>query len=78
MKIESKDIDYSTGAEEVVNIEMPGNNLKIGFNANMLIDVLSAIKTDTVVICLDSASKPGLFKGLNSENEQYVLMPIMI
>ena len=24
---------------------------------------------------IDSASKPGLFKGLNSENEQYVLMP---
>ena len=78
LRIESKDIDYSTGAEEVVNIEMPGINLKIGFNANMLIDVLSAIKTDTVAICLETESKPGLFTGLNSENERYVLMPIMI
>lgn len=78
LRIESRDMYYSVGAEESVQIEIISKDAKIGFNANMLLDVLSSISTDSVTIHLTDEKKSGVFRGVGNEDELYLLMPIMI
>ena len=78
LKIDSRDIDYSLGAEEAVQIEMITGNTSIGFNANRIIDVLSSITSNSVMIFLINEKTAGVFKGVGNENELYLLMPIVI
>lgn len=78
LRIESRDIDYAVGAEESVQIEIISGNAKIGFNANMILDVLSSISTDSVTIHITDERKAGVFQGVGNDDELYLLMPIMI
>ena len=78
LKIESRDTDFALGAEEFVNMEHVDGRMKIGFNANMLLDILSSITTDSVSINLTDATKACVLRGVDNDNELYLLMPTTI
>jgi DNA polymerase-3 subunit beta len=79
--ISAQDIDYSTSAEEKIVCDFDGSELKIGFKATFLIEILGNIASEHVVLKLADPSRAGLIIPTeNEENEELLmlLMPMML
>ncbi|MDR1556469.1 MAG: DNA polymerase III subunit beta [Tannerellaceae bacterium] len=79
--ISAQDIDYSTSAEEKILCDFSGAELKIGFKATFLIEILGNIASEHVVLALADPSRAGLIIPTeNEENEELLmlLMPMML
>ena len=58
-----------------------GEDMQIAFNAKFLIDLLSATESDEVNIELSSATRAGIIKPVEQDNNEellMLLMPLMI
>lgn len=73
----AQDFDYTLSAEERVECEYEGNSMTIGFNATYMIEVLSNILADTVVIRLSDPARPGIFVPLTNQEGEELLMLLM-
>ncbi|MCI5561362.1 MAG: DNA polymerase III subunit beta [Phocaeicola sp.] len=79
--ISTKDIDFSTAAEEKLACEYSGGKLEIGFKSAFLIDILNNIATDNVEIGLADPSRAGIIvptEQNEGEDLLTLLMPMMI
>ncbi|MDR2118231.1 MAG: DNA polymerase III subunit beta [Tannerellaceae bacterium] len=79
--ISAQDIDYSTSAEEKIVCDFDGTELKIGFKGTFLIEILSNIASEHVILELADPSRAGLIIPTeNEENEELLmlLMPMML
>ncbi len=80
--ITAQDLDYNTYAEDNITCDYTGNEMEIGFKAGFLIDILSNIITQEVLIELSDPTRPGLFMPVDAEDEKsdilMLLMPMMI
>ena len=75
--LSSQDSDYSTSAEERLECEYQGNSMTIGFNASYMIEVLSNINNDTIVLKLSDPSRPGIFVPLTQKEGEDMLILLM-
>jgi DNA polymerase-3 subunit beta len=82
MVISAQDIDYSISAVEKLNCEYGGDEMEIGFKSVFLIEILSNITSDDVVMELSDPTRAGLLIPKDKENEDedllMLLMPMMI
>ena len=81
MVVSAQDIDFSTSAEEKVLCSFEGTELKIGFKATYLIEILANINSEEVVLELADPSRAGVIvPSENEENEELLmlLMPMML
>lgn len=81
MVVSAQDIDFSTSAEEKIVCQFDGNDLSIGFKATYLIEILSNINSEEVILELADPSRAGLIvPAENEENEDQLmlLMPMML
>lgn len=79
--ISAQDIDFSTSAEEKLICSYEGNPMSIGFKATFLMDILSNINGQDVVIEVSDPSRAGvLTPAEQSETEELLmlLMPMML
>ena len=79
--VSAQDINYSTSAEEKLICEFDGTELKIGFKATFLIEILGNIASEHVILRLAAPSRAGLVvPAENEENEDLLmlLMPMML
>ncbi|MBN1122569.1 MAG: DNA polymerase III subunit beta [Anaerolineae bacterium] len=68
-----------TGENEVVlDASIEGDGLEIAFNVRYLIDVLSVIPQDQVVIKTIRPDKPGVIQPVGDESFTHVIMPMHI
>ncbi len=65
-------------AEEELEINYQGEELKIGFNVGYLIDAISAIEEDEVIIELKDSNSSALMYGKGNDESKYVIMPMRI
>lgn len=65
-------------AEEVVAVDYHGEGLEIGFNVSYLLDVLSAVSGETVKFALSDANSSALIEESESQDCQYVVMPMRL
>ncbi|MGH8601744.1 MAG: DNA polymerase III subunit beta, partial [Gammaproteobacteria bacterium] len=78
MKISARNPEQET-AEEEIQADYQGSDLAIGFNVTYLLDVLSAISTETVVFKLTDADAACLIVPDQKDlKEQYVVMPMRL
>lgn len=61
LEIATKDNDFQNDALESTGAEITGNQFEICFHATFLKDIMTAIKSEKVVMKLKSPSTPGLF-----------------
>lgn len=76
-----QDIDFSIAAEERVACEYTGPDMQIGFNAVYLMEILSNIGSQEVVLQLADRTRAGVIvPAENEENEDLLtlLMPMML
>lgn len=79
--VSAQDIDFSTSAEEKIVCSFDGTELSIGFKATYLIEILSNINSEEVILELADPSRAGLIvPSENEENEDLLmlLMPMML
>lgn len=72
---------FSTSAEEKIVCSFDGTELSIGFKATYLIEILSNINSEEVILELADPSRAGLIvPSENEENEDLLmlLMPMML
>lgn len=67
-------------AEEVIPVEYEGEELAIGFNARYVMDFLSVVNGDKVLLGLNDSLSPGLFTSNAEEDAGFscVIMPMRV
>jgi len=68
-----------TGDNEVViDASIEGDSVEVAFNVRYLIDVLSVIKQDQVIISTSRSDKPGVLQPVGDSSFTHVIMPMHI
>ncbi len=65
-------------AEEELEVDYQGDELKIGFNVGYLLDAISAIDEENVIIELKDSNSSALIYGKGNAESRYVIMPMRI
>ncbi|MDG2107146.1 MAG: DNA polymerase III subunit beta [Woeseiaceae bacterium] len=65
-------------AEEELAVEYNGEDIEIGFNVNYLLDALSAIEGDDVVLSIQDGNSSCLMRQPGSEDCTFVVMPMRL
>ncbi|MCB0403213.1 MAG: DNA polymerase III subunit beta [Bdellovibrionales bacterium] len=65
-------------AHEELSIAYQGEPLKIGFNSKYLIEALSTIESDKVLLEIRGKQNPGVIRSMDNSNHTSVVMPMRI
>jgi DNA polymerase-3 subunit beta len=65
-------------AQEEVEADTRVDDLAVGFNVNYLLDALSALRDETVVLALRDANSSALVREASSEKCRHVVMPLRL
>jgi DNA polymerase-3 subunit beta len=65
-------------AQEEVEAETKVDGLAVGFNVNYLLDALSALRDETVVLALRDANSSALVREATNERSRHVVMPLRL
>ncbi len=81
--ITAEDIDYSNDARERLSCEYEGEPMEIGFNAKFLIEMVSNLDTENILMQMSHPSRAGLLTPVvddeNSKEDILMLvMPVML
>jgi len=80
--ISAQDIDYSISAVETLNCQYGGEPMEIGFKSVFLIEILSNINSEEVLLELSDPTRAGLLSPKEPDQEDedllMLLMPMMI
>ncbi len=78
----AQDLDFSISGHDRVSCQYEGDNMEIGFKSTFLVEILSNIGSESVMLELADPTRAGLILPFedDSENESLVmlLMPMMI
>lgn len=76
--ITGRDIDFSTSAEEKVSVSYSGSPIEIGFKSSILIDLLSNIPSDEVIMSMKHPTKATIINRTDNNDLTYLIMPLVI
>jgi len=65
-------------AQDEIAVDYAGEELSLGFNARYLIDILSAMSSEKIILEMQAALSPVLVRGENDEGYRCVIMPMRI
>lgn len=76
-EVSSEDIDFSTSAKEQLSCEYNGSPISIGFKGSSLMEILSNLTSDNIIIQLADPSRPGIIVPAEQPENEDILMLIM-
>lgn len=65
-------------AKEELGIDYEGEELEIGFNVGYLAEAVEAVEGERVLLALTGSSSSVLVKGVGSDTERFVVMPMRL
>jgi DNA polymerase-3 subunit beta len=77
VQISAQDIDFSYEGKELLSCQYSGEDMKIAFNAKLMVELINNIDGDEVVLELSSPSRAGIYKPLEQADNEDILMLIM-
>ena len=77
LQLTAQDIDFSFEGNERMKCQYNGEDLVIAFNAKFLIEMLNAADSDEVNLELSTATKAGLIKPSEQDENEDLLMLVM-
>ncbi|HMR17983.1 MAG TPA: DNA polymerase III subunit beta [Sphingobacterium sp.] len=77
LHISAEDLDFSNEAHERLNCQFEGEDLEIGFNAKFLVEMLSNLSCEEVVLEMSSPNRAGLLLPAIKQDDEDVLMLVM-
>jgi len=81
MTVSSQDIDFSMSAEETLLCDYSATPLSIGFNGNYLLEVLSNIESEEVILKIADFSRACVIvpaENAEGEEVQMILIPMLL
>ncbi len=82
MVVSAQDVDYSMSGHESLSCQYNGDSISIGFKSPFVLEILSNIETENVVLELSDPTRPGLFLPFENEHADedllMLLMPMMV
>ncbi|MFP4059563.1 MAG: DNA polymerase III subunit beta [Bacteroidota bacterium] len=82
LTISAQDIDFSISAYEKLPCNFEGEDMDIGFKSVFLLEILSNLTSENVIVRLSDSSRAGLFIPSEQEDENedvlMLLMPMMV
>lgn len=76
-EVSSEDIDFSTSAKEQLSCEYNGSPISIGFKGSSLMEILSNLTSDNILIQLADPSRAGIIVPAEQPENEDILMLIM-
>ena len=76
-EVSSEDIDFSTSAKEQLSCEYTGSPISIGFKGSSLMEILSNLTSDNLIIQLADPSRAGIIVPAEQPENEDILMLIM-
>lgn len=76
-EVSSEDIDFSTSAKEQLSCEYNGSPISIGFKGSSLMEILSNLTSDNIIIQLADPSRAGIIVPAEQTENEDILMLIM-
>lgn len=76
-EVSSEDIDFSTSAKEQLSCEYNGSPISIGFKGSSLMEILSNLTSDNIIIQLADPSRAGIIVPVEQPENEDILMLIM-
>lgn len=77
LQLSAQDIDFSYEGSENLKCQYEGQDMKIAFNAKLLVELLNNIDDEEIVIELSSPTRAGIIKPSKQAEGEDVLMLIM-
>jgi len=82
LQISAEDFDYSNSAEERIDCDYQGEDIKIGFNSRFLIEMLNGLDCNNVKLSMSLPNRAGLLTPLDNTEEgesiTMLVMPVML
>ena len=82
LQISAEDFDYSNSAEERIECDYQGKDIKIGFNSRFLIEMLNGLECEEVKLSMSLPNRAGLLTPLNNKEDgehiTMLVMPVML
>lgn len=82
LKIYAEDIDISNKAEERLNCSYQGDDLQIGFNSRFLVEMLTNLTSDEVLLEMSLPNRAGILTPVDGTDEgekiTMLVMPVML
>ncbi len=82
LKISAEDLDYSNSAEERLDCDYQGDDIKIGFNSRFLIEMLNGLNCEDVKLSMSMPNRAGLITPIDNVQEgediTMLVMPVML
>lgn len=82
INLTAQDLDFSYSANESLPCDYQGDPITIGFKSTFLVEILSSLETQNVLIELADSTRQGVFKPIYDEKQPsqtvMVLMPMLI
>lgn len=81
LELSAQDIDFATNAKEQITCDYNGVMMDIGFKGSSIIEILTNIECDNVVVLLADPSRPGVVVPDNQpdgENITMLAMPMLL
>jgi len=81
LTISAEDIDMSNEAVERLGCDFAGEDMEIGFNSKLLIELLQNINTPDIIIELSTPNRAGIIlpnQNIDDEHLLMLIMPMMI
>lgn len=75
MTVSAASVEVGSNVTEI-DVEVEGELLDISFNARFLVDALSVIDGEKVVVELESPAYPGVFKAAGDDGFIHVIIPM--
>lgn len=76
-EVSSEDIDFSSSAKEQLSCEYNGSPISIGFKGSSLMEILSNLTSDNIIIQLADPSRAGIIVPAEQPENEDILMLIM-
>ena len=81
LTVSAQDLDFSNEATEQISCSYKHDPMSIGFNAKFLVEMLSVINTDDILLELSAPNKAGILlpaEQEEGENLMMLVMPVMM
>jgi DNA polymerase-3 subunit beta len=77
LQISAEDMDFSNEAHERLGCQYEGEDIEIGFNAKFIIEMLSNLNTEEVILEMSTPNRAGILLPVTADNSEDVLMLVM-
>lgn len=77
LQLSAQDIDFSYEGKEKLNCQYSGEDMKIAFNAKLMVEMINNMDGNDINIELSTPTRAGIFRPLETSDNEDVLMLLM-